>query len=245
MSDPGPTGQRQEQLDAITALAGAASQSSGSHWRAPRRTPILSQYAAHVSEERKILLHKYLTMTSGFDLSQKQWRSPQISQKIATRTTELMLTPKRSDASRWEFLRKFVSRRLFGPQRGRNRSPHFSNTTTRCWRPGRGRSTCHFCSSSSLTNRRQELRQPVSKWTKEVFLDSVNGRRCDTLQVPLLPKHAVVAGWKHRALSCVEQDGVQPMPKDRGAEQGDGDGPLECSLAVGVAAAEAQVCVAV
>ena len=39
-----------------------------------------------------------------------------------------------------------------------------------------------------------------------------------------LPKHAAVAGWTHRALFYVEQ-GVQPMPKDRGAEQGDVDGP--------------------
>ena len=28
------------------------------------------------------------------------------------------------------------------------------------------------------------------------------------------------------------------MPKDRGAEQGDVDGPLECSLALGLVAAE-------
>ena len=28
-----------------------------------------------------------------------------------------------------------------------------------------------------------------------------------------LPKHAAVAGWKHRALSFVEQEVVQPMPK--------------------------------
>ena len=32
----------------------------------------------------------------------------------------------------------------------------------------------------------------------------------------LLPKHAAVAGWKHRALSLVEREGVKPMPKDRG-----------------------------
>ena len=56
----------------------------------------------------------------------------------------------------------------------------------------------------------------------------------------LLPKHAGVAGWKHRALSIEEQEGVQPMPKDRGAEQGDVDGPLECSLALGMVAAEAR-----
>ena len=35
------------------------------------------------------------------------------------------------------------------------------------------------------------------------------------------------------------------MPRDRGAEQGDVDGPLECSLALGMMAAEARMCVAV
>ena len=45
-----------------------------------------------------------------------------------------------------------------------------------------------------------------------------------------LPKHTAAAAWKHRDLSHVEQDGLAPVPEDRGAEQGDGDGPLECSL---------------
>ena len=58
------------------------------------------------------------------------------------------------------------------------------------------------------------------------------------------PKHAAVAGWKHRALSSVEQKGAQPMPKDRGADQGDVDDPSECSSALGVVAAEAPMCVA-
>ena len=44
-----------------------------------------------------------------------------------------------------------------------------------------------------------------------------------------LPKHFAAAGWKHRNLSHVEQEGVLPMLKERGAEQGDVDGSLECS----------------
>ena len=40
-----------------------------------------------------------------------------------------------------------------------------------------------------------------------------------------LPKHTAAAAWKHRSLSHVEQEGLLPMPKDRGAEQGDVDGP--------------------
>ena len=51
-----------------------------------------------------------------------------------------------------------------------------------------------------------------------------------------LPRHAAAA-WKHRNVSFVELEGLSPMPKDRGAEQGDVDGPLECSLALGMVAA--------
>ena len=59
-----------------------------------------------------------------------------------------------------------------------------------------------------------------------------------------LTKHAAVVGWKHRALSFVEQDGVKPSSKDRGAEQGDVDGPLERSLARVMEAAKAKLHVA-
>jgi hypothetical protein len=45
-----------------------------------------------------------------------------------------------------------------------------------------------------------------------------------------------VASWKHAAVSYVEQHGVPPQPKDRGAEQGDVDGPMECSLTLGAVA---------
>ena len=42
-----------------------------------------------------------------------------------------------------------------------------------------------------------------------------------------LPKHTAAAGRKHLNLSHVEKEGLSPMPKDRGAEQGDVDGPLK------------------
>ena len=41
-----------------------------------------------------------------------------------------------------------------------------------------------------------------------------------------------------RSLSFVEQEGVEALPNDRGAERGYVDGPLECSLALGVVASE-------
>ena len=53
-----------------------------------------------------------------------------------------------------------------------------------------------------------------------------------------LPKHTAAVTWKLRNLSHVKQEGLSPMPKDRGAEQGDVDGPLECSLAQGMVPAE-------
>ena len=43
-------------------------------------------------------------------------------------------------------------------------------------------------------------------------------------------QQAAVAGWTHRALSSLEQEGVESMPKDRSVEQGDVDAPLEYSL---------------
>ena len=53
-----------------------------------------------------------------------------------------------------------------------------------------------------------------------------------------LPKHTVETAWKHQYLSHVEQEELAPMPKDRGTEQGDVDGPLQCSLALLTVAAE-------
>ena len=44
------------------------------------------------------------------------------------------------------------------------------------------------------------------------------------------PKHASPAAWKHSSVSHIEQSGVPPQLKDRGAEQGDADGPKECAL---------------
>ena len=46
------------------------------------------------------------------------------------------------------------------------------------------------------------------------------------------------------SLFLVAQDGVKPLPKDRGVEQGDVDGQLECSLAPGMVAAEVRLHIA-
>ena len=59
-----------------------------------------------------------------------------------------------------------------------------------------------------------------------------------------LPKHMAAAAWKRRNVSFVEQEGRSPMPKDRGAEQGDVECRLEYSLALGMVAAEAGASIA-
>ena len=60
----------------------------------------------------------------------------------------------------------------------------------------------------------------------------------------MLPRHAAVAAWKHASASFVEQKGVEPVEKNRGAEQGDVDGPLECSMAMAQVARDARTSVA-
>ena len=56
---------------------------------------------------------------------------------------------------------------------------------------------------------------------------------CGSLELPAirkatldaLPRHFPAFCWKHETASSVMQPGVLPQPKDRGAEQGDVDGP--------------------
>jgi hypothetical protein len=58
-----------------------------------------------------------------------------------------------------------------------------------------------------------------------------------------LPKHFPVTCMKHAQASAVEQHGVENSVKDRGAEQGDVDGPLECAITLGSVAAETRFAV--
>eukprot|EP00973_Karenia_brevis_P053699 7460978-Karenia_brevis.AAC.1 len=45
-----------------------------------------------------------------------------------------------------------------------------------------------------------------------------------------VPTLAPAVVWKHADVSYVEQEGVEPQAKDRGAEQGDTYGPAETGL---------------
>ena len=52
-------------------------------------------------------------------------------------------------------------------------------------------------------------------------------------------------GWVEASCSFFRgTKGFQPMPEDRGAEQGNVDAPLECSLALGIVASETRLPIA-
>ena len=95
--------------------------------------------------------------------------------------------------------------------------------------------------SSSSMNGHQELlsRWLESKLTRRKGFGMIEWGAVRKSASFLLLKHAAVAGWKHCALSVVEQGGLSPMPKYRGAEQGNVDGPSS-SLGLGMVAAEAR-----
>lgn len=48
------------------------------------------------------------------------------------------------------------------------------------------------------------------------------------------PQLVATARCKHAQASFVEQRDAGPTPKNRGGEQGDGKGPLECGVTLGV-----------
>ena len=54
------------------------------------------------------------------------------------------------------------------------------------------------------------------------------------------PRQLPATCWKHAEVSDVEQPGVPPCAKNRGAEQGDVDGSVECSLTLGFVAAKSR-----
>jgi hypothetical protein len=84
----------------------------------------------------------------------------------------------------------------------------------------------------------------VSRWTNKNCLGRIEWRAVREASRQTLPRHTAVACWKHAAPSFVEQSGVDPVPKDRGAEQGDVDGPVECSITLAQVAGETRTKVA-
>ena len=226
-----------------------SSQSSGLQKYA-KRMSIPTQYAAHVPEERK------KDPTSNIFDDDERIRSFTEAQAITADIPEDRLNhdqsaadpKKRSDPSRWESF----CERIF-----RGASSHAAKEKLRLSRQQRV--------NSELA--RREEPKPLAIFHQLIFDEWAPGTTVTPLArtkvvekncygmiewsavrkaaSSLLPKHAAVAGWKNRALSCVEHEGVQPMPKKSWRDSKvTVDCPLECSLALGMVAAEARLCVA-
>ena len=128
-----------------------------------------------------------------------------------------------------EFLRKYVSRRLLALS-----DREIAVLTTSMRQIGVGTPGWRGHLSSAPPGREGSLGGPLARIQvdqKNCF-GMIEWKAVREAASRFLPKHtAAAATWKHRNLSHVEQEWLSPMPKDRGAEQGDVDGPLECSLA--------------
>ena len=82
-----------------------------------------------------------------------------------------------------------------------------------------------------------------SRLTKRIVFGSLEWDAIRKTTIMNLPRHGAVAAWKHSRPSFVQQDGVESIPKGRGAEHGDVDGPLEASLLLGELGGQARRCI--
>ena len=154
-----------------------------------------------------------------------------------SRTTSETSTPKKvRPAEIGEFLRKYVSRRLLALSEGEIAALTTSIRQIRVGTSGSAEALAIFNQLLYDEWMAGSLRKPLARI-------KVNEKNCfgmiEWKAAPrFLPKHTSAAAWNHRNVSFVEQEGFSPMPQDRGAEQGDVDEQLKCSLAFGMVAAE-------
>ena len=221
-----------------------SSQSSGPQKRFQKKVSILPRYAAHVPEERKRLPQK--------NIDDDEWiRSLTEAKAITADIPEEHITHDQSEVDSkkvrlvqvGESLRKYVSRRLLALSEG-----EIAAVTPACDKsvlvPWEELKPSPSFIRSSLMNGRQEL------WTRHWLESKWNNKCFGEIDwcCPRLGKFPSPKTWQVGntvPYLFVDQDGVQPMPKDRGPEQGDVDCPTECKLAQGMVAAEARLSVAV
>ena len=134
-----------------------------------------------------------------------------------------------------EFLRRWVSRRLLALSRGDINSVTHAMRQLGVGMPG---------GAEALATFHQLLHEAWSEGTVDRVLAriKIDERNCyGSLEWPAireatraaLPKHLPVLCWKHAAASEAKQPGAPAAAKDRVAEQGDVDGSVECSVALG------------
>ena len=144
-----------------------------------------------------------------------------------------------------EFLRRFTSKRLLLLQRADSGRLMMAMRQVGVGIPGGAEAMAIFHQALHETWAAHQLPSAVARI-------KIDERNCfgllewDAIRAASrasLPRHYAAACWKHAEPSYVEQAGVAHSAKDRGAEQGDVDGPLECSVTLGVVAARARATV--
>ena len=118
-----------------------------------------------------------------------------------------------------EFLRKYVSRRLCAV------SEEIAALKTAMRQLGVG--------SQGAAEAHAIFHQLIYEEWASGFLNEPQARIKVDEKKLLLPKHTEAAGRKHRNVSHVELEGLAPIRKDSGAEQGDVDGPLQLNYGNG------------
>ena len=133
-----------------------------------------------------------------------------------------------------KFLRKYVSRRRLAFSEGEIAALTTSMRQLGVGTPGGAEA--HLPSAPLRRVGRRFTERTAcqkSKSTKNKCFGMIEWQAVREAASRFLPKHTAAAAGKHWNLSHVEQEGLPLTPKDRGAEQGDVDGPLECSVASG------------
>ena len=223
MSAPGPTGERQEHSDAIICFAGA-----GQRRRLFRRLDIIMiKWAIRdLPQECRFFLNTQLMFLKEKDSTTKlfdddEWiRSLTEAQEITADVLggSAMYDQNAVDPKNlWpiqmgEFLRKYVSRRLLALSEG-----EIAALTTSMQQLG---------AEGSLT-------EPLArtKVGEKNCFGMIEWKAVREVASRFLPKQHC-GGWMETIGTCptLNRRGCRQMPKDQGAEQGDVDGPLECTL---------------
>ena len=158
--------------------------------------------------------------TSGSALSRKRKKPRPTSQKIASCMISRTLTPRKFDPSRWdsscgntlsegEIAALTTSMRQIGVRTpGGEALAIFHQLLCDEWMTG-------------------SLSGPLAriKVDEKHCFGMIEWQAVREAAARFLPKHTAAEAWEHRNVSFVEQEGLSPMPNDRGAEQGDVDGP--------------------
>ena len=126
-----------------------------------------------------------------------------------------------------QFLRKYVSRRLLALSEGEVAALTTSMRQIGVGTPGCAEALAIFHQPLSHEWMTGSLRGPLAriKVDEKNCFGMIEWQAVREAPSRFLPKHTAAAAWKHRNVSHVEQEGLPPMPKDRGAEQGDVDAP--------------------